>query len=351
MISTSFSNFVPVIPYNHNPMKVVSDLSDAALNEPSILSIGNFDGLHLGHRLIVNTVVERARTLGLRSAVITFDPHPIRVLAPGKAPRLINTLQQKLALFESAGLELVFVARFDARFAALSPDDFVRQYLVQGLHAKTICVGGNFTFGCGQAGTVQTLRQWSRNFDLIEVAPVVVRRTLASSTNIRRLVQEGRVSRACRLLGRWFEIEGRIVSGDGRGRSVTVPTLNLDTENELLPDTGVYVTRAALDAGGYLDAITNIGMRPTFEGRSLTIETFILGAAVPPQVTRQRLQFLKRIRDERRFDSPALLREQITRDVRTAEKFLHRLRGAEARAAGDSPHLAGPGGVNPSYSR
>jgi len=309
-------------------MKVVTSLSDAALEGFSVISIGNFDGLHLGHRAILQSVVRRARELGLRSAVLTFDPHPVKFLAPDKAPQLISTLEQRLTLIASAGIDLTFVARFDRDFSQLSPEAFIRRYLVDGLRARAICVGGNFNFGYRQSGTVDTLRQWRSEFELIEIPPVTVRGMIVSSTHIRNSVRDGRVSRACRLLGRWFEIEGRIVSGAGRGRSVTVPTLNLSPHNEALPGRGVYITRIALDGGDYLDAVTNVGVRPTFGEERLAIESHVLHDAVPVHPETARLQFLHRIRNERRFDSPELLRRQIGRDVQSAERFFRMLRAA-----------------------
>lgn len=302
-------------------MKVVSGLSDAAANGPCVLTIGNFDGLHLGHQAILRAVVTRARELGICPAVLTFDPHPVRILAPQHAPRLISTLSQKLRLIESMGIELVFTLPFNMEFAALSPDAFVQQYLVEGLRTKAICVGGNFTFGHRQTGNIETLRAWRDEFEVVEIPPVVARGTVVSSTQVRQRIQEGRVSRACRLLGRWFEIEGTIVGGTGRGRAVTVPTLNLEPDNELVPHQGVYITRTAMDSGNFVDSITNIGVRPTFDGRSQTIETFVLQSQVPAEIRRVRLQFLKRVRDERKFDSPELLRKQIRRDVEVALRF------------------------------
>ena len=318
--------------YIHNPMKVVSSLADAALNGASVLSIGNFDGIHLGHRVILQHVVQRGRDLGLRATAMTFDPHPIRVLAPDKAPKLISTLDQRLQLIEETGIELTFVATFDYAFARLSPEAFIQQYIVEGLHTRTICVGSNFNFGSGGRGTVETLRQHRSQLELVEVPPVTVRGVTVSSTHIRKLVSDGSVSRAGRLLGRWFEIEGRIVSGAGRGREVTVPTLNLESENELLPARGVYVTRISLDRGSdCLDAVTNVGVRPTFGEDKLAIETYVLHDPVPPAAARARLQFLHRIRDERRFDSAESLRQQIGRDVRTATRFFKMLRVNHAR--------------------
>jgi len=309
-------------------MKVVSSLSDAALDAPSVISIGNFDGLHLGHRAILEQVVQRARELAVRSVAMTFDPHPIRVLAPDKAPRLINTLEQRLRLIEQTGIELAFVAAFDRSFASLTPEEFIEKYIVNGFKTRAICVGSNFNFGSGGRGTVATLRAHRNQFEVIEVPPVTVRGVAASSTHIRKLVAEGAVSRVCRFMDRWFEIEGPIVSGAGRGRNVTVPTLNLSPENELLPQRGVYVTRVSLDGGDYLDAVTNVGIRPTFGENELVIETFVLHDAIPAPAERGRLQFLHRIRDERRFDSSELLREQIGRDVRTAVRFFQMLRAS-----------------------
>src|SRR5438128_1593651 len=146
-------------------MKVVTSLSDADLPQPSVVSIGNFDGLHLGHREILKSVVKRARDLGLRSVAMTFSPHPIRFLAPDRAPRLISTLDQKIRLIENAGIDALFLARFDEQFSRLPPEDFVRRYLIDGFKARSVCVGGNFNFGYRGNGTIQTLRQFLANFE------------------------------------------------------------------------------------------------------------------------------------------------------------------------------------------
>jgi len=289
------------------------------------VSIGNFDGLHLGHRRILETVVRRAGTLGLQSVAMTFSPHPIRFLAPDRAPRMISTLDQKIALIESTGIDVLYIANFDRPFSRLSPEEFIQHYLIEGLRAHSVCVGGNFNFGYQQRGTIETLRQFNSNFEIIEVPPVRVRGAVVSSTLTRRLVSAGNVSRACRLLGRWVEIEGKIVSGAGRGRTMKIPTLNLEPENELIPNGGVYITRIALDGGSLRDAVTNIGTRPTFNETSQTIETFVLNAPVPEEVSEARLAFLYRLRDEKKFDSPEELRAQIAVDVRRAQQFFRML--------------------------
>ena len=263
-------------------MKVVTSPADADISQrASVVSIGNFDGLHLGHRQILTTVVKRARELGVQSVAMTFSPHPIRFLAPDRAPRMITTLEQKIQLIEEIGIDVLLIAPFDLPFSRLSPDEFVEQYLIAGLRAQVVCVGGNFNFGYKHRGSIDTLRQYSSQFEIIEVPPVRVRGTVVSSSRIRQLVAAGHVSRACRLLGRWINIEGTIVSGAGRGRTMKVPTLNLQPENELIPQRGVYVSRIALDGGPVMDAVTNVGIRPTFDESSLTIETFVLNAPVP----------------------------------------------------------------------
>jgi len=315
-------------------MKVVSSLpaaADVLAGRHCILSIGNFDGLHLGHQEILQTVVRKARDLALPAVAMTFEPHPIQVLYPDKAPKRISTPERKIEQIQKCGIDMLFKVQFDRDFAKLSPENFIRQYLIEGLHVRAICVGSNFNFGHRQEGTVQTLRQWAGDFELIEVPPVVFRSFAASSTQVRKNVLNGKVSRAARLLGRWYEIEGHIVSGAGRGRNVTVPTLNLDPANELLPAFGVYVTRISLDGGGYLDAVSNIGVRPTFGESTPTIETFVLNNPVPPART-ARLQFLHRIREEKRFDSPELLARQIGLDVQAALKFFRRLANLDEHA-------------------
>jgi len=306
-------------------MNVATSLADADSMHSSVVSIGNFDGLHLGHRRILKTVIERAQALGVQSAAMTFWPHPIHFLAPGRAPRLISTLDQKIELMRGTGIDLLFIAQFDQAFSRLSPEHFVREYLIDGLKARSVCVGANFNFGYRQRGTVETLRGFQSQFDVIEVPPVRVRGTIVSSSRIRELTAAGEVSAACRLLGRWIEIEGKIVSGAGRGRTMQVPTLNLQAENELIPKVGVYVTRVSLDGGAFMNAVTNVGFRPTFNEEGLRIETFVLDSVVAENATKARVAFLYRLRDEKKFDSPDELRKQIGVDVNRAQRFFRML--------------------------
>ena len=303
-------------------------MADVDVSHPSVVSIGNFDGVHLGHQQILRTVVKHSKELGLRSVAMTFSPHPMRFLAPERSLRLISTLEQKIRLIESAGIDVLYLAQFDLPFSQLSPEEFIRKYLIHGLNARSVCVGGNFNFGYRGKGTIDTLRQFQQHFEIVEVSQVRTRGMVVSSSAIRQLVSAGAVSHACRLLGRWTEIEGEIVPGAGRGRTMEVPTLNLESENELIPKNGVYITRIALDGGPSLDAVTNIGVRPTFNESGLTIETFVLNGSVPPRALRARLVFLHRLRDERKFSSVGELQRQIGADVGRAQKFFRMLSSA-----------------------
>jgi riboflavin kinase / FMN adenylyltransferase len=307
-------------------MKVATSLAGADVSRPSVVSIGNFDGLHVGHQEILKRVIGRARELGLQSVAMTFSPHPTQFLAPERAPRLISTPEQKIRLMSGTGIDLLFIAQFDHAFSRTSPEHFVRQYLIEGLQARSVCIGGNFNFGYRQRGTIETLREFQSHFEVIEVPPVRVRGTVVSSSRIRELADAGEVSAAARLLGRWLQIEGRIVPGAARGRTMRVPTLNLAPENELIPRVGVYITRISLDGGAFLTSVTNVGHRPTFNETGLTIETFVLNDPVPETVSGARLEFLYRLRDEKKFQSTDELRAQIATDVARAQKFFRLLR-------------------------
>ncbi len=295
---------------------------------PSVVTIGNFDGVHVGHRRIMRRVLEIARARKLAAAVLTFDPHPARVLAPDRAPKLIMTVARRLQSIESEGIDAVMVLPFSLDFAKLTPEEFVNQILLGALHTRVIVVGEDFRFGHKQAGNVETLRALGGQggFEVETIGTIERCRERVSSSTVRRLLAEGRVSRACRELGAPFALEGDVVSGQGIGSKQTVPTLNLATPNEILPKNGVYVTRTRdLDSGRRWRSITNVGYRPTFDGAGLTIETFLLdppGDAAPRRIE---VSFLAFIRDERKFESPEALKTQILRDVGVALRLHRRL--------------------------
>jgi riboflavin kinase/FMN adenylyltransferase len=296
---------------------------------PAALSIGNFDGVHVGHAELLRRTVALAHRLGARPAALTFHPHPATVVAPERVPRLLSTPDERSALMAAAGIEQVLILPFDRNVSALAPRDFCQHVLVETLGARAVVVGANFRFGRGQTGGPDELRESGL---VVEVLPLLdCRGVRVSSSEIRRLLREGQVSHANRLLGRPYAVAGSVVSGAGRGARHTVPTLNLETGSlddatSALPLDGVYFTRTEdLDSNRHWNSITNVGFRPTFEGHHLTIETFLLGSFTPPAPRRIRLEFLRRVREERRFESPEALKTQILADAAQAEAFFRRL--------------------------
>jgi riboflavin kinase/FMN adenylyltransferase len=301
----------------------------ATFGHTSVLAIGNFDGIHLGHQAILRATVERARTLNAVSTALTFDPSPRKVLRPETAPPRLSTNAQRMEWFNALGLEAVVVLAFTLELARLSPAEFVEQILVRDLHVKAVLVGENFRFGHKQAGDVKLLSELGtkHGFAVAIVPPVVYRGEVVSSTIIRRDVAEGDVSHGGRLLGRPFSLTGEVVSGTGTGRRFTFPTLNLAVEQELLPARGVYITRTCLEGETRSHrSVTNIGMRPTFNGSSLSVETHLLDAQLATAPKRMEVRFWKRLREEKKFSSPEELRAQVARDNARANKFFSRLR-------------------------
>lgn len=309
-------------------MKTFTELRQLPASLPSpIVTIGNFDGLHLGHQQILHRVAHEARSAHGSALVITFDPHPLRILLPESAPPLIMTSDQKLAALSEFGIDYALVLPFDAELAHWSPRQFVEKILVENIAARKVLVGSNFVFGYQQRGTIETLRSLGQEFHFgLEAVPQLTwRKTCVSSTLIRGLIREGQIASANRLLGRFFSLEGLVVEGAGRGRRLTVPTLNLAAKNEVLPKSGVYVTRASI-AGQHYPSVTNIGIRPTFNETHLSIESHLIdvkSVCAPDQMT---LSFLHRLREEKQFSSASALKEQIRRDVSAARRFFARMK-------------------------
>ena len=293
----------------------------------SVLAIGNFDGIHLGHQAILRGVVERARRTGDVATVLTFDPPPLKVLRPEAAPKRLSTNEQRLTWFRANGLEAAVVLPFTLELSRFTPERFVEKILVQGLRIRAVLVGENFRFGHRHAGDVRTLQKLGVQcgFDVEIVPPVVCRGEVVSSTIVRKEIAAGRVSQAARLLGRPFVLTGPVVKGTGTGRRFTFPTLNIAPEQELLPANGVYITQAKFGEALY-DSVTNVGYRPTFNGSTLSVETHLLGFSGEKTPDRMKIRFWKRLREEKKFSGPEELRAQIARDIRRAEQFFYRLR-------------------------
>lgn len=302
---------------------------DAFASRGAVLAIGNFDGIHLGHQAILNAAVQRAAEMNAVATALTFDPSPRKVLRPDSAPLRLSTNEQRMEWFGVAGLEAAVVLPFTMELSRLSPEQFVEQILVRGLCVRTVLVGENFRFGHRQAGDVTLLRDLGarHDFEVLVVPPVVYQAEIVSSTVIRREIAEGHVTHAARLLGRPFVLTGKVIPGTGTGRRFTFPTLNLKPEQELLPARGVYVTRTLLGSEtSSCRSVTNVGVRPTFNGASLSIETHLLED--PGQISPERIEirFWKHLRAEKKFDSPEELRAQIARDIASANRFFSRLR-------------------------
>ena len=293
------------------------------------LTIGNFDGVHLGHKRLIHRVLHVAREHDLTPALLTFDPHPARVLAPDRAPRLLTTLEQRMKLIHAEGIEHIEVLPFTSETAKLTAEQFIKEIVTGRLSARAVVVGHNFRFGNKAAGDVRMLQELGHTygFETDEVDAVTWRGITTSSSVIRASVQAGDVARACRMLGRPYALEGDIVHGHGVGSKKTVPTLNLDTTAEVLPAVGVYITRTCdLTGPRRWNSVTNVGYRPTFGSEDrLSIETFLLDALEGPSPRGVEVAFLKRIREERKFPDAETLKGQILRDVARAQAYFRRL--------------------------
>jgi riboflavin kinase/FMN adenylyltransferase len=311
-------------------MTIYRSLADVPADfGPSALTIGNFDGVHVGHRRILRKLRALALDRGWKASALTFDPHPTRVVAPERAPRLISTPTRRAELMGQEGIQQVLILPFTQELARLSPEEFVTNLVVQRLGACAVLVGDNFRFGYRQAGNIRVLAELGERlgFETVVVSAVTCRGRLVSSSAIRQLILAGRVSPAARLLERPYDLEGEVVSGRGVGSRQTVPTLNLATTSELIPARGVYVTRTHdLEGTRVWNSITNVGYRPTFgESEELSIETFLLDPISGETPRRIRVEFLWRVREERKFETPEALKGQILRDVRVAQNYFRRV--------------------------
>lgn len=292
-----------------------------------VLALGNFDGLHRGHRKILDRVRRVASERGATPVVMTFDPHPPRVVRPDKAPPLLMTKAQKLEAIAAAGMHGTAIVRFTTDLSRWEPEMFVRTVLVEWLHVSEVWVGANFLFGRDRAGTFTLLRSLGARFgfNAEKIDPVRYKDFVVSSTRVRRLINEARVDEAGALLGHQYFIDGLVVHGAQRGRTIGFPTANLSTENELLPPFGVYATTATIDGTVY-SSITNIGVRPTVDqSGQVSIETHIFDFSRDIYGAAVRLGFVQRLRDERAFESLDALRAQIESDCGRARVLFERL--------------------------
>jgi riboflavin kinase/FMN adenylyltransferase len=302
-------------------MRILDSL--AAFDQTSypkpVLALGNFDGVHLGHQAIFRQVVSRAQEIGGTSMVFTFEPHPLQLLAPEKSPPLLTTFEQKMRLIAALGIEVGLRVAFTEAFAHQSPIDFIRQVLCQAIGVHDLVVGYDFRFGHRRAGTTALLQDQAATFGyrVAVVSAITQEGVVVSSSNIRRLLQEGQVEAAARLLGRYYAVEGPVVQGFHRGAALGFPTANVQPLNDVVPRTGVYAVRVAVQDRLHL-GVANVGYNPTFGNQALSVEAHLFDFAADLYGLTLRIEFVKRIRDERKFGSIAELAAQIACDTQQA---------------------------------
>ena len=302
-------------------MQIIRHIDENSQNlTGSVVTLGNFDGIHRGHQALIGGAVSDSKQIGVPSVVLTFEPHPLRVLAPERAPKLILAPKDKMQILQSLGVDVVAVQHFDLAFAKRSAEEFVSDLLVRRLKARKIWVGRDLRFGQGRKGTVDDLIRWGRDlaFDVAVVEPILVQGNRVSSSRIRELVSKGRVDEVKDMLGRYHFVSGRVVEGNRRGRELGFPTANIAARTEVLPSDGIYATLFHIDTRVLL-SVSSIGRNPTFGPGPRTVESFIIDFDEAIYGKTVRLSFIKRIRDEVQFSSIPELIAQIRNDVQSAE--------------------------------
>jgi riboflavin kinase/FMN adenylyltransferase len=326
-------------------MQIFRQLAEVPTNYgPTIATIGNFDGVHRGHRWVIAEVVAQARALSVPSVAITFDPHPARVIRPELSQPLITPLAEKLKLLEATGIDALLILPFTEELSRMTARNFATKVLQQTLHVTELHEGENFRFGYQAEAGIESLETLGHElgFGVRVYAPQSVRGQIVSSSLIRQMIAEGDMSHVRTFLGRSFAIRSTPASGRGYGTRYTVPTINLAAYNELLPAHGVYITTLTVDSGELsetFDAVTNVGNRPTFGADSFTVESHLLNfhPIALNEATPLTLTFLKRLRAEMRWSSPEALKQQIGRDVTQAKRYFNLCRAVALRHQNDHP--------------
>ena len=305
-------------------MKIYRDLHNLPKPIPyPVVALGNFDGVHIGHQMIFRRVAEIAKESQGTALAFTFQPHPLKVIAPDKAPPLLTTFRKKVKLLEQSGIDLVLCARFNRRLADQQPRDFAKRYLVDALGVKEVVVGFDYAFGRGREGTIQYLKKMGQEFDfrVHVIEQVKIGEHGVSSSCVRDLLEEGEVEKAAVFLGRPYSLQGPVVHGFKTGRSIGFPTANIDTSRVQIPATGVYAVQIRYKKLSF-DGVANIGYNPTFNRDRLSVEVHIFDFHEQIYGKQVELVFIGRIRGEQSFDSAEQLVEQIGRDIETAKSIL-----------------------------
>jgi riboflavin kinase/FMN adenylyltransferase len=306
-------------------MEIFRHINDRSLKAgASVVTMGNFDGLHIGHQALLRSAVQDAARLQLPSVVLTFEPHPLKILAPERAPKLILSHKDKMQQLQSCGVDAVVIQNFDEAFAQIGAADFVKEFLVQRLRVKKIWVGSDLRFGRGRRGSVADLVAFGvpLGFTVGIVEPILVGGTRVSSSCIRQLLLDGRVDEAEMLLGRYHFLSGKVVGGNRRGRELGFPTANILTRTEVVPANGIYATLTEWNGKRHL-SVSSIGTNPTFGEGPRTVESFIFDFDREIYGESLKLLFVKRIRDERRFASVKELVAQMHDDANQAQAIFH----------------------------
>jgi riboflavin kinase / FMN adenylyltransferase len=303
---------------------------------PTVISVGNFDGVHRAHRRVLEEIVRRARSQSLQAVAVTFEPHPVRILRPDQGLKLLTPTPEKVRLLESTGVDATLLLPFTRDLSLMTAREFTEQVLKQTLRAREVHEGYNFHFGHKATGNVNTLAEFGREmgFEVKTYPEMRLRGEPVSSSHIRKLLGEGRVSRARHLLARPFSILSTPEHGRGYGSRYTVPTVNLSRYEEMAPRHGVYITRTRI-AEECFDSVTNVGNRPTFGADSFAIESHLLNFH-PIELTagtEVEVHFLERLRDEIKFPSVEALRQQIACDVKRANRYFHLLQPSADQAS------------------
>ena len=309
-------------------MQIYYDLDAPSKSfQESIVTVGVFDGLHVGHQAVVQQVLTQTKKTKLPSFVLTFEPPPLAFLAPERCPPALTTLPKKIEILEQLGVDAVVFARFDAYLQQMSPDAFVQQVLLRRLGAKQVIVGYDWQFGKGRSGNVDALKQLGNQhqFDVTIVGPVQLHGEPVHSTRVREAIAAGSLNIASELLGRRYSIMGEVVEGEGRGRQIGFPTANIEAGNQMLPPSGVYAVRVKSDEDMF-EGVLNMGTRPTFGGEKFQVETHLFNFEKMIYGKKIEVFFIEKIRAEQRFPNPEMLVAQINQDVAEAKATLNRVR-------------------------
>lgn len=305
-------------------MKILTKFSAATPPVgPCVVTLGNFDGVHLGHRALFRRLASKARELQCQSAVYTFNPHPLKLLLPEKAPLLLNTLVEKRRLIEASHVDLLIEASFTKELAAFSPEQFVDEVLVDKLRIRALVIGYDYAFGKNRRGDAEFLHEYcaTKGITVDILKPVGADGQPYSSTRIRKMLSAGEVAEVVSLLGRHYNLEGEVVPGEQRGRKIGFPTANLVTDKEQLPAPGVYAIKVRYNLQEY-SGVVNLGKRPTFDSGKSTIEVHLLDFSGELYGQKLRIYFVERLRGEQKFSGPQELSEAITADVIQARQIL-----------------------------